>query len=167
MQNRYWFQAAGLDFEDYQHSPVYRAHCATAKFMANIMRERGEQLNCWLPDNAASQFRMLRPFRSEGANALRNEVAARVKSTRRRLRMVRATLAKTTPVINDAYLEAHAEASRSLACGDIRAFSVVRDPSLGRVIHYETHQGWCPDPVYQDLHEECDVSQGEEVSACY
>lgn len=86
MHNRYWFQAAGLDFEDYQHSPVYRAHCATAKFMANIMRERGEQLNCWLPDNAASQFRMLRPFRSEGANALRNEVAARVKSTRRRLR---------------------------------------------------------------------------------
>ena len=45
MQNRYWFQAAGLDFEDYQHSPVYRAHCATAKFMAIIMRERGEQLN--------------------------------------------------------------------------------------------------------------------------
>jgi hypothetical protein len=146
MEIRYWFQAAGLQFEDYRHSPIYRAHCVTANFMARCLRDRGERLNAWMPDNAASRFRMLRPHRTDGANALRRQVAA---------------MGNLPPEANSAYLAAHAEASKALARGEIRAFSVCNDVALGRVIHYETHQGWMPDPVYSDLHD--DNTQQEAV----
>jgi hypothetical protein len=154
MKNRYWFQAKGLDFQDYQHSPIYRAHCATAKFMARILRERGERLNAWIPDNAASQFRMLKEHRSEGANALRSSVAKLVWSERKRVRQVSATIQRTPATAHSAYLAAHAEASRALACGEIRAFSVAYDAHRGRVIHYESHQGWMPEAVYSDIAEQ-------------
>lgn len=65
------------------------------------------------------------------------------------------------PEATSAYLVAHAEASKALARGEIRAFSVSNDVALGRVIHYETHQGWAPDPVYSDLHD--DSGQREAV----
>lgn len=45
MEIRYWFQAAGLQYEDYRHSPIYRAHCVTANFMARCLRDRYERLN--------------------------------------------------------------------------------------------------------------------------
>ena len=161
MEIRYWFQAAGLQYEDYRHSPIYRAHCVTANFMARCLRDRGERLNAWMPDNAASRFRMLRSRRTDGANALRRPVAAMVRAERRRIRQYGHVMRSLPPEANSAYLAAHAEASKALARGEIRAFSVCNDVALGRVIHYETHQGWMPDPVYSDLHD--DSTQQEAV----
>lgn len=154
MENRYWFQAKGLDFQDYQHRPAYRAHCVTAKFMARVLRERGERLDAWMPDNAASRFRMLKPHRTDGANSLRSAVAKMVWAERKRIRQVGESIRRTPATAANTYLAAHAEASRALACGEIRAFSVAHDPRLGRVIHYETHQGWMPGHVYSDIAEE-------------
>ena len=147
----YWFQAKGLDFQDYQHSPVYRAHCVTGKFLARLLRERGEQFNAWLPDNAASRFRMLRQHRTEGANALSRSMATLVWSERMKMRQLHQTLLNRPASCDALYLQAHAEASRALACGSIRAFSVATTPKQGRVIHYEGHEGWQSTPVYCDV----------------
>ena len=152
-QPKYWFQAKGLDFEDYRHSPVYRAHCITAKFAVRILRE-GTFGSCSHSGHYddASQFRMLRSHRGPAANALRSMVAKRVAAERKRIRQFGRVMREAQKeAYPDAYVRAHIEASAALARGEIRAFSVNCCPESGRVIHYETHQGWCPDPVFRDF----------------
>lgn len=153
MQKRYWFQVNGSSFQDYESSPIYRAHCATAKFLSLILKENGLKHDSWNPVDGACSFRMLKDFRSSEANKLRNLVAKRVKSERKRIRAVGKTIAMTTVTHNDAYIQAHSEASRMLAIGDIRAFSVKRNPEMGRVIEVETDQGWNPVPFYCDFYQ--------------
>lgn len=152
MESRYWFQAHGLDFQDYQNRPTYRAHCVTAKFTALVLREGGAGETHIGLSPAAIQFRMLRPFRCEEANALRSKVAQRVLSERKRIRLY-GKLMRNLPKQEypSAYEQAHQEASKALGRGDIRAYSVTSCPERGRVIHYETHQGWQPDPVFCDF----------------
>ncbi|CAN7650846.1 hypothetical protein LJR129_005082 [Acidovorax sp. LjRoot129] len=157
MKSRYWFQAHGLDFQDYQNRPTYRAHCVTAKFAALVLSDSGGGETHIGLSPAASQFRMLRPFRCEEANALRSKVAKRVLTERKRIRvygkLMRGLPAQDFPC---AYVQAHQEASKALARGDIRAYSVTSCPERGRVIQYESHQGWQPDPVYCDFDPEDD-----------
>ncbi len=152
MESRYWFQAKGLDYQDYKDRPTYRAHCVTAQVAANILRESGG-----INSEAHKQFRMLAPFRSPQANAIRAKVAARARLVRANIRRHRQVLEKVaTDDHLNAYLLAHQDASRALARGDIRAFSVTSCPDRGRVIHYETHQGWRPEPAFCDFYPEED-----------
>lgn len=158
MENRYWFQAKGLDYQDYACRPTYRAQCVTAKFANSIFAESGGVTHSGIPDEL-TQYRMLRPYRSEAANELRTQVAHRVRAERRRIRKFSKTM-RNLPVQCHpcAYVLAHQEASKALARGEIRSFSVTTCPERGRVIHYETDQGWNPDPAFCDVYpeEECD-----------
>lgn len=152
MESRYWFQAKGLDYQDYKDRPTYRAHCVTAHVAATILRESGGSNS-----DAHKQFRMLAPFRSPQANELRAKVAARARLVRASLRRRRLLLEKASSEDHlNAYLLAHQQASRALARGDIRAFSVISCPDRGRVIYYETHQGWNPEPAFCDFYPEDD-----------
>lgn len=51
---------------------------------------------------------------------------------------------------NSDYLYCHELANKMLKKGEIKAFSCSHCRERGRIIHIETHQGWDPEPMYQD-----------------
>lgn len=157
LENRYWFQAKGLDFQDYQHRPTYRAHCTTAKFAAIVLRQSGISNSGVGISDVETQFRMLRQFRTAAANALRIQVARLVRGERNRMRqfgrLMRSLSHQEYPTD---YVRAYQAASKAAERGEIRAFSVSNCPERGRVIHYETDQGWNPDPAFCDFDPDVD-----------
>jgi hypothetical protein len=79
--------ASGQAFEEWRRRPVYAAQCRTfavALELCGVTLANGQGLATRMdaPDNGLSLFRVLRPFRTQQAKALRDRVAAQIKAER-------------------------------------------------------------------------------------
>ncbi len=52
---------------------------------------------------------------------------------------------------NEEYIAAHRLAKEMFERGEIINFSCSYSRERGRMIHIETDQGWCPDPLFEDF----------------
>ena len=79
--------ASGQTFEQWRRRPVYAAQCRTfavARELCGVTLTNGQGLATRMgaSDNGLSLFRVLRPFRTQQAKALRDRVAAHFKAER-------------------------------------------------------------------------------------
>lgn len=58
---------------------------------------------------------------------------------------------KTREELNAAYQQAHRDAEQELKSGRIRSYSCTHTRERGRLIFFETDQGWNPEPYYEDF----------------